>query len=128
MKRIYHNHNLREDWKQGLYDSACENVDQKIEACKHVLSTQTIFEQLANEVIKRWPYSCEHNLTDSGRNRQAYLGQVTCCFYCGAPEYITKIAWNLLNKSTQDKANKTADLVINKYIKQLENKLQLQLL
>lgn len=128
MKRIYHNHNLREDWRQGLYNSHCANESEKIKTCIFLLGTQTVFDYYARLVIKKWPYSCEHNLTDNGRNKQAYLGQASCCFYCGAPEYITKIAWNRLPKKTQKSANLTADKVIKDFIRELESKNQLSLL
>lgn len=127
MKRIYHNHNLREDWKNGLYDNSCNNEEEKIKTCMFMLGMQTVFEYYAMKVIEKWPYSCEHNLTDNGRNKQAYIGQASCCYYCGAPEYITKIAWNRLNKRIQASANKTADKVIKYFLENLDNKNQLKL-
>lgn len=128
MNRIYHNHNLWEDWKQGLYDSHCDNEEIIINNCVFLLSTQTVFDHYARKVIEKWPYSCEHNLTDNQRNKNAYLGQITCCYYCGAPEYITKIAWNRISKKIQDSANRTAEKIIKEFIKRLENKNQLKLI
>lgn len=127
MKRIYYSHNLREDWNQGLYNKTCSNQEEKIKTCVFMLGMQTVFEHYAVKVIEKWPYACAHYLTDSGRNKQAYIGQAACCFYCGAPEFITKIAWNKLDKKTQESANKTADKVIKDFIKKLENKNQLKL-
>lgn len=63
-------------------------------------------------VSQNWKISAEHNLSNTNRNRQAWLGQAACCFSHGAPEYITKLAWNNLTEKEQKIANDVADDVI----------------
>lgn len=64
------------------------------------------------KVADSWEYSCEHNLTDSGINKQAWIGHAACCLAIGCPEYITRQAWWHLTKQQQDDANKKADEAI----------------
>ena len=61
--------------------------------------------------IMEWPFSCEHNLTCAGMNRQAFIGHSAACIAIGSPEYITRSAWWKLTQE-QNKANAKADLAI----------------
>ena len=64
------------------------------------------------EVVVNWHYSCEHNLTCSGMNRLAWIGQAACAMAINCPEYITRIAWNELSQEQQDRANLNAFIAI----------------
>ena len=59
-------------------------------------------------VTKEWPISCEHNLTDVGQNRKAWIGHAACCLAIQCPEHITRNAWGFLSKYQQDTANEAA--------------------
>jgi len=63
-------------------------------------------------VIMRWKYSCEHNLTNHGQNRVAWLGQAACAMAQGTPEYITRKAWGFLTQDEQKAANRRAERAI----------------
>jgi hypothetical protein len=63
-------------------------------------------------MILSWPISANVNLSHTSRNRQAWIGQASCCFNHGANERSTKIAWRQLRIKQQIKANLTADKVI----------------
>lgn len=67
------------------------------------------------KVIKKWKYSCEHNLTNTAMNRQAWVGHAACCLAIGCPEDITRLAWSFLTEDQQNKANKKADEAIEKW-------------
>jgi hypothetical protein len=62
--------------------------------------------------IMEWPFTCEHNLTCSGMNQQAFIGHSAACIAINSPEYITRLAWWQLTQEQQDKANGKADLAI----------------
>jgi hypothetical protein len=113
MARIYHRYETWEDYNNGMYKKICF-MDQSglVQQCKDLLACpQWLYESMVF-VSLNWSNSAEHNLTNTNRNRQAWLGQSACCFTHGAPEYITKIAWNNLDPKQQNEANKVADSVI----------------
>ena len=113
MNRIYHHYSEWEDYQNGLYNlNEVENMDSLILNCANLLKNCEEFYSVMLKVIKHWRKAAEVNLTNTNRNRQAWLGQSSCCYKFKAPEYITKIAWRTLSKVEQDKANKTADRII----------------
>jgi hypothetical protein len=63
-------------------------------------------------MVSEWIYSAEQNLSNSSRNRQAWIGQASCCYKYGVPEHITKYAWRLMSFEQQHKANQIANKVI----------------
>jgi len=118
MERIYHHYLLWEDWKKGMYEKDGRNLEeqQKLSMfAKNLLSNPVLFENIALRVISEWKYATEFNLSNTSRNRQAWLGQASCCFAYGVPEYITKMGWHMLTEEQQKEANKIADEVINQW-------------
>ena len=125
--RIYHPYHLWEDYKHGFYDN-CSGENKKLLTDKvlEMFNNKTLTETYMNKVIELWVYSCEHNLTNNAMNKIAYIGQAACCLYANIPSSVTMEAWSLLDEKTQEQANKIAQLVLDKYEKQTNNK-QLQL-
>lgn len=67
-------------------------------------------------VIREWPHSCEHNLTETAMNRQAWIGQAaTAMALDGCPETITRQAWAHLTQEQQDAANEQAQQAIDQW-------------
>ena len=113
IERIYHPYDSWEDFKNGMYKTTCYMDPQPlITECEDMLKCKEYLWESMNYVTHHWKLASQHNLTNMHRNRQAWIGQAACCFAHGAPEYITKLAWNNLNPSEQDVANKVADEVI----------------
>jgi hypothetical protein len=111
--RIYHSYLLWEDYKLGMYEKTCYMDEQRIvQECIQLLSCPEWLYETMSFVTHNWFYSTEHNLSNTNRNRQAWLGQAACNMAHGAPEYITKQAWHFLSLKQQDAANKVADEVI----------------
>ena len=69
------------------------------------------------QVIKKWHYSCEHNLTDLSQNRRAWIGHAACALAFGCPEDIVREAWGYLTERQQELANKEADKAIEEWEK-----------
>jgi|TARA_Y100000034_G_scaffold133644_1_gene199709 vacuolar-type H+-ATPase catalytic subunit A/Vma1 len=123
MKRIFHPYYLWEDWKAGMFKKKINENEEKLsKQARELLSNENEFFKVAYKVIKEWKYSSEHNLTNKSRNRQAWLGQASCCYKLGVPEYITKYGWRLLDLGQQNKANKIADKVIKIWEKENDEK------
>jgi hypothetical protein len=110
---VYHPYTKWEDYKWGMFDKTCF-MDEKtmIHDCEMILRIPEWLWESMTFVSHQWGYSAEHNLTNLHRNRQAWLGQAACCLSHGAPEYLTKVAWNNLTNDQQRKANQVADDVI----------------
>jgi hypothetical protein len=59
-----------------------------------------------------WPIAAAHNLTDTGSNRRAWLGQAACCLAHGATQFATCLAWWELTLDEREAANAVADSVL----------------
>lgn len=111
MNRLWHNFKKWEDWKAGQY---CVDMNQDdlerimAERCASLLSSPW-FDRVISDVLIAWPYASEQQLTNTGRNRRAWLGQAACCAMIGAPDYITKSGWHMMSAAAQMCANDVAE-------------------
>lgn len=122
MKRKYYHYRIWEDHKAGLYNlDLIDNPEDLIRKSAELLKNTKLFYETMLKVISQWKNATEINMTNTSRNRQAWLGQASCCYLYGSPEYITKIAWRKLTKEKQEEANKTADKIINRWEKTYNN-------
>lgn len=113
MKQIFHHYEKWEDWKDGLYVLSVDDPNEvMVRRAARLLSDVDLFRESALKMIHRYPYAAEVNLSNRSRNRQAWIGQASCCFVCGASEDLTKEAWHRLSAAEQDAANMVADYVI----------------
>ena len=108
IKQIFYHFSKWEDFKAGLYNSSCERFEEKVKLSVDLLSNQEEFYEVAVEMFNAWTYSAEQNLTDNAINKNAWIGQASCCFNHKAPDYATKEAWWKLDEETRAKANNTA--------------------
>ena len=115
MERIYHHYLLWEDYKRGLYDKTKRTIEDEnrlANIAKSILTNSVLFKNMALRVISEWKYASEVNLSNPSRNKQAWIGQASCCYAYKIPEYITKMGWHLMTLEEQKQANKIADEVI----------------
>lgn len=63
-------------------------------------------------VVNDWPYSCQHNLSNSTQNRRAWIGHAACAYANRCPEDIVRKAWSHLSEQQQTDANTKADEAI----------------
>jgi hypothetical protein len=116
MKQIFHPYWLWEDYKYGLYNMEKQSEKEMMHIavkCKNLLCAKKQFELTALQVISKWKISAEVNLSNKARNRQAWIGQASCCYFLKAPEHITKLGWRLMDSTQQKEANRIADRIIN---------------
>lgn len=115
IKQVFYHFSKWEDFKAGLYNSSCERFEEKVNLSVELLSSQEAFYTVAVEMFKKWPYSAEQNLTDNSINKNAWIGQASCCFNHQAPDYTTKEAWWKLDEETRAEANNTARKALRKW-------------
>jgi len=116
MTQIFHHYKKWEDFKNGMYSKSNVFSDHSlINLATLVLSDESLCYSAMKRVVKEWPFATEHNLTNLGQNRRAWLGQAACCITHAVPEDLTKIAWNNLGIENQMRANNIADIIINEW-------------
>lgn len=118
MKRRYHNHVKWEDHQHGMYAMTCSNTPTLQKQCIKLLANPYALYPFMRAAAFKWTHSAEVNLSNSGRNRQAWLGQAACCYATGAPEFVTKMAWRVLTDEQRQAANDVADKVIKEWEKE----------
>ena len=69
-----------------------------------------------HRVIEEFPIACEHNLTDIGQNRQAWIGHAACYLAFECPEDIVREAWGMLTELQRIEANCKAHDAIEKWV------------
>lgn len=116
MKQVYAHFKEWEDFKSGMFQmNNVSDKDIKLIAAINLLKNQKEFYDSCKSLLEKWPVASAVNMTNISQNRRAWLGAAACCFSCNAPEFITRIAWSVLNKEDQDKANAVADKIINEF-------------
>lgn len=116
MNRIYHHYLRWEDYRFGFYDNCSGEIKvQKINKVLELFRSEELTKEYMNRVINEWKFSCEHNLTNLGLNRIAYIGQAACCLFDGIPSTITMESWSLLEPVYQEQANSIAKEVLKKW-------------
>jgi len=113
MKRIFHNYNLWEDVKAGMFNHSSEvGSEEKVNHCVDLLTNRGHFYEAMSLLCKEWIYSSESNLSFTGNNRRAWLGRASCCYSFGYPENITQLAWIKMTPEQREHANMTADMFL----------------
>ncbi len=116
LKQVFHPFSLWEDHKHGFYNNISGgNKSEMIKDVIQLFCNPLETEEYMNRVIKEWPFSCEHNLTNEAMNKIAYLGQAACALYKGVPCSITMEAWSKVPKEFQDIADEIAGRIINQW-------------
>jgi len=123
MKRIYHHYTKMEEFKRGLWKTISNTKTRNILLKKAIkfTSNHRLYGFYMIKVVKKWKYSCEHNLSCEDMNRQAWIGHAACCLALNCPEDITRLAWHYLTQEQQDKANQEADSAILLWEKEQKN-------
>lgn len=115
MSRVYHSHDMWEDHRHGMYATRYTQWETGTRLAAALLSDPDGCWAAMSAVVREWPYSTEHNLTDPGQNRRAWLGQAACCFELGVPASVTGAGWWLMHGRQRAAANDTADRVIKEW-------------
>lgn len=119
MKRIYHTYDKWECFPAGFYESIDPNgmtPKQANEAYADFLRNSKRFMVVAARLLKEWPNSCEHYLSNEKMNRIAWIGQASICIYAGIPSCF-RGGYNLLSESEKGTANQIALDTLNRWLR-----------
>ena len=110
MKQIFHHYELWEDYKYGFYNNISGNDKEiKLKQVVEMFNSEKTTREMMFKVINEWEYSCEHNLTNEGMNKIAYIGQAACALYKNIPNTITMQGWHLLTDKVRERSNQIAE-------------------
>lgn len=113
MKRKYYPYTVWEDYKAGMWRKVSSREEAKyLDEAIRFTGNYEEYGIYMMKVVKVWPISCSHNLTDTTQNRKAWVGHAACCMAINCPEYITRQAWGYLTEMQQKLANDQAQLAI----------------
>jgi hypothetical protein len=118
MKRIYHTWDKWECYPSGFYDDkpkAEMTKDEAEAAYASFLSDSIKFEAAGMRVLRQWPNSCEHYLSNENMNRIAWIGQSAACVELGIPSAY-RGGFNRLSEAQQVEANTVALRVLNRWL------------
>lgn len=122
MNRIYHSHLKWEEVEFNMYGSYnSKDKEQLIQKVINFFNNEDLTQEYMEKVTEMFVLSCEHNLTNPNMNRIAFIGQCALAIYDNIPRDITMIAWNFLNPKVQERANKQARKIIERWEKCQKN-------
>lgn len=111
--RIWHPYWAWEEYSAGMWRRIHGiERDQFLQQAITFTGDTELYGSWMLKVTEVWPISCEHNLTDYGMNRRAWIGHSACCLAINCPEDITRAAWKTLTDEQRIKANIKADEAI----------------
>ncbi len=111
IERIFHPYWDWEEIDSNMWGTV-NDKDKYLEAAIELTGDAELYGSWMIKVVKKWKYSCEHNLSHKTQNRQAWVGHAAVAMAIGCPEDIVRKAWWHLTKDQQDKANAKADEAI----------------
>lgn len=116
LTRVWHPYTAWECFRAGMWGFAeAQERRALLRTAVEFTGDAKLYGSWMRKVIKAWPVSCEHHLTDTGSNRRAYVGHAAACLAIKCPEDITRKAWGYLSQQQQDEANHQADLAIEEW-------------
>lgn len=104
-----------EDYQNGMYSNSLSDFEILKQKSIYLLSNDVLFFDKAFEMIFKWPICTDYNLSNTGLNRRAWIGQATCNFVHKVPEIITRLAWNEISEIDKIRANFAANRIIKIY-------------
>ena len=113
----YHRYEKWECFQNNMYQTKDINENENINKVLLFFTDEKMFFDTGLKMFDNWKFTLENHLFDNSINRISYLGQVCCNYKFKIPEITTKKAWFLLDKETQIKANKTAEILLKIYLK-----------
>ena len=119
MKRIYHTWDKWECYPAGFYENKPRDRTLDDDRCRDMyaefLRDIPAFERAMDGVLRDWPNSSEHYLSNESMNRIAWLGQAAMCYAHGVPA-VFRGGFNRLTEAEQLAANTAALGYLNKWL------------
>jgi len=118
MKRIYHTWDKWECYPAFFYEDHPPDPmtpKEALEAYTDFLRDIPRFRAALLRVLKEWPNSCEHYLSNVNMNRIAWLGQASMCIATGVPACF-RGGFNRLSDEEKQAANGVALEALNLWL------------
>lgn len=115
MKQKFYHYTMWEDFQNGMYNEEKEGRAERVQQAVSLLSDLPLLYVQMSRVTHEWRYATEQNLTNSGINHQAFLGQTACSIWKGIKEDETREAWGKLTCEQRYAANRVADKVFSEW-------------
>lgn len=96
---------------------SAENRDEMLQNAIKFTGDAKLYGAAMLRVIKEWPISCEHNLSNTEQNRKAWIGHAACAIEMEFCEDVVREAWGNLTTNQQNKANLKAHQAIMEWEK-----------
>lgn len=121
MRQAFYRYELWEDYQNGMYAN-CNDTGKpgRITAAVQLFRDIPKLKEEMRFVAFNWKIAASVNLSNPAANHQAWLGQASCCHYCGAGDLETIEAWHALTDGERDEANDTADEVFREWCAEYE--------
>jgi hypothetical protein len=117
--RVYHTWDQWEAFTAGFFNSTPPNRNLSEGAYKAMyaafLRDTPRFRAAMEGVLRDWPKSTEHNLTNPRMNRIAWLGQAAMCWETGIPAAFCN-GFSLMTAKEQERANLAALEYLNRFL------------
>jgi len=121
IERIYHPYWKWEEVKYNMWGKV-DNRDYFLQKAIKFTGDHKLYGDFMVQVVNRWKYSCEHNLSNVTQNRRAWIGHAACALAFRCPEDIIREAWGHLTEEQQILANNEADKAIEYWEKKYAKK------
>lgn len=119
MKRIFHTFDAWECYPAGFYENRPKDSSLTDNQCREEYATflrdVPRFEAAMEGVLRDWPNSTEHYLSNERMNRIAWLGQAAMCYATGIPARYSG-GYQLLTEAEKLAANTAALTYLNKWL------------
>jgi hypothetical protein len=119
MERIYHTWDEWECYPAGFYENKLKTRSLTEGASKAMyadfLKDIPRFKEAMAGILRDWPNSTEHYLSNERMNRIAWLGQAAMCYATGMPAAFCN-GFNLLSPKQQKAADLAALEYLNKWL------------
>lgn len=110
MTRIYHTWDEWECYPAGFYEPQPPDgisATQAVSMYADFLRDLRRFERYLFAVLRDWPNSCEHYLSNESMNRVAWLGQASMCAATKIPRAF-RSGFSMLSEAERNAANEMA--------------------
>lgn len=118
MERIFHTWDEWECYPAGFYDPKPPEgmtADDARREYATFLRNDARFREALQQVLREWPNSCEHYLSNERMNRIAWLGQAAMCRATGVSSEF-RSGYSRLTKNEQRRADETALEALNEWL------------
>jgi ParB-like chromosome segregation protein Spo0J len=117
--RVYYTWDRWEAFEAGFFNTTPPQRYLTADTCRAMyaefLRDLPRFRAAMEAVLREWPNSTEHNLTNDRMNRIAWLGQAAMCYDTGVPAVFSG-GYSLLTRAEQEAADAAALEYLNRFL------------